>query len=135
MFAPPMRLPGPKITRKSHPQTSWPSGMVQPKDQTQRFLLQTCFSLTHGKLLPPSGFSHHQLSQSPHILVLDGTQVPLAISLPTECHKVPGNSSCCRTSIPTMLPGFPSQEEYKIVQSACHAKAPCQGSQSFLLIP
>lgn len=68
MFVPLMGLPGPKATRKSHTQTSWPSGMVQHKDQAQEFLLQTGFSLTRGRLPHiwiPAITSYHHIPTSP----------------------------------------------------------------------
>lgn len=127
MFVPLMGLPGSKATRKSHTQTSWPSGMVQHKDQAQEFLLQTGFSLTRGRLPPHLDSSNHQLSPYPHIPVLDGT---VSLATPPH-HRVSwdprGDSSCSVTSVPT--------RKNIRVQSACHAKAPWLGSQSFLLIP
>lgn len=131
MFAPPMGLPGLKAARKSHPQTSWSSGMVQHPDQAQGFHAADVPLPDLWNPPPTFGFQ-----QSPALAILHSSHAgrhsgaSLVIS---PSHRVSwdprDDSSCIRTSVPTVLPGFPSHG-YTRGQSVCDSKSAWLGRWS-----
>lgn len=108
-----MGLPGPKATKKSHPQISWPSGMVQHKDQAQG--VPCCRSafpwLMEG--CPTFGFQQSPaLTIPPHPYAGWHSGASLVIPPSQEYHGIPEKTH--PAAVPTILPDFSSLEEYKI---------------------
>lgn len=124
MFAPPMGLPGLKAARKSHPPTSWSSGMVQHMDQAQGFHAAGVPLPDLWKPPPTLGFQQSPALAIPHSSHAGRhSGASLVIS---PCRRVlwdlREDSSCLRTSAPSVLPGFPSQG-YTTGQLFCNSKA------------
>lgn len=129
--SPPMGLPGLKAARKSHPQTSWSSGMVQHTDQAQGFHAAGVPLPALWKATPTFGFQQSPALAIPHSSHAGRHSGASLVISPS--HRVlwdaRDDSSCIRTSFPTILPGFPFQG-YTTGQSFCNSKAACLGRWS-----
>lgn len=131
MFALPMGLPGLKAARKSHPQTSSSSGMVQHTDQAQGFRAADV-PLPDLRNPPPTfGFQQSPALAIPHSSHAGWHSGASLVISPS--HRVlwgpRDDSSCIRTSVPTVLPGFPSQG-YTTGKSVCDSKSAWLGRWS-----
>lgn len=125
MFAPPMELPGSKAIRKRQPQTFWSSEMVRHTDQAQGLHAADALLPDSWKATPTFGFQQSPTLAIPaHPCTGWHSGASLVIS---SSHRISWDpredSSCRRTSVPNILPGFSSQEGCKTGQSVCHAQA------------
>lgn len=107
MFVPPMGLPGLKAARKSHPQTSRSSGMVQHPDQAQGFHAADVPLPDLWNPPPTFGFQQSPALAIPHSSHAGRHSGASLVISPS--HRVlwdpRDDSSCIRTSVPTVLPG------------------------------